>query len=87
MMSDGGYQEGICNLRARSWRQRLKIKEGLVCRVRSLEGEGVGKPYRDGEVGCREADTASSEKGMMNAFPDTSNGSKKGKQSGFEPVL
>lgn len=81
MMSDGGYQEGICNLRARSWRQRLKIKEGLICRMRSLEGEGVGKLYRDEEVGCTEADTASSEKGMTNAFTDISSGSKKGKLS------
>lgn len=46
----------------------------------------MGKLYRDGEVGRREADAASSEKGMMNTFTDTSCGSK-GKQSGFEPVL
>lgn len=54
----------------------MKVKEGLICRVRSLEGEGVGKLYRDGEVGRTEADAASSEKGMMNTFTDTSCGSK-----------
>lgn len=32
----------------------------------------MGKLCRDGEVSCAEADTASSEKGMMNATTDTS---------------
>lgn len=85
VMSGGGYHESICELRARSLESETENEEqGLICRVRSLKGESVGKLCRDGEVSCAEADTASSEKGMMNAITDTSKSSKEGKLS---PVL